>query len=61
MTHPTDNELRADLVAKHDWLRRNLSGMAALTTKRRIKEIERELESRGVDAKAPTAPPAVRG
>lgn len=48
MTHPTDKELLADLLAKRDWLRRNPTGMAALTTKRRIKEIERELESRGV-------------
>ncbi len=29
--------------------------MAGLTTKRRIKEIERELESRGVDFEAPKA------
>jgi hypothetical protein len=49
MTHRTDNELLVDLMAKRDWLLRNPTGMAALTTKRRIKEIERELESRGVD------------
>jgi hypothetical protein len=55
MTHPTDNELLVDLRAKREWLRRNPTGMAALTTKRRIREIERELESRGVDVEAPKA------
>ena len=48
MTSPTDNELLADLRAKRDWLRGNPGGMAASTTKRRIREIERELEARGV-------------
>jgi len=53
MTDRTDKELFVDLMAKRDWVRRNPTGMAALTTKRRIKEIERELESRGVDFAAP--------
>jgi hypothetical protein len=51
----TDKELLVDLLAKREWLRRNPTGIAALTTKRRIKEIERELESRGVDLDAPKA------
>ena len=55
MTDRTDKELLFDLVAKRDWLRRNPTGMAALTTKRRIKEIERELEHRGVSVEAPDA------
>ena len=55
MTEGTDKELLVDLLAKREWLRRNPSGMAALTTKRRIKEIERELESRGVDVEPPSA------
>ena len=45
MTHRTHNELLVDLMAKRDWLLRKPTGMAALTTKRRIKEIKRELES----------------
>lgn len=41
----THDEPLVDLMAKRDWLRRNSTGMAALKTKRRIKQIERELES----------------
>jgi hypothetical protein len=48
----TDNELIVDLLAKREWLRHNPTGMAALTTKRQIKALERELESRGVDVDA---------
>jgi hypothetical protein len=55
MADRTNKELLVDLLAKREWLRRNPTGMAALTTKRRIKEIERELESRGVDLDAPKA------
>lgn len=55
MTDLTDNELLVDLRAKRDWLRRNPTGMAAFTTKRRIKEIERELADRGVNVEAPDA------
>jgi len=55
MTDRTDKELLVDLLAKREWLRRNPTGMAALTTKRRVKEIERELEIRGVDVEAPNA------
>ena len=52
MLHLTDNELLVELRAKRDWLRANPTGMAASTTKRRMKEIERELASRGVDVDA---------
>jgi hypothetical protein len=52
MTDPTDNQLLVDLRAKRDWLRANPSGMAAATTKRKMKEIERELERRGIDVDA---------
>jgi hypothetical protein len=53
MSDKTDNELLVDLRAKRDWLRHNPGGMAAQTTKRAIRALERELESRGVDCAAP--------
>jgi hypothetical protein len=52
MTDLTDNELLVELRAKRDWLRTNPSGMAAATAKRKIKEIERELESRRIAVEA---------
>ncbi len=55
MTPRTDKELLVDLLAKRGLARRNPTGMAALTTKRRIKEIERELESRCVDSEVSKA------
>ena len=51
----TDSALLVELVAKRDWLRGRSPGMLTRSTERRMKEIERELESRGVDAEAPTA------
>lgn len=50
----TDNELLVELRAKRDWLRAAQSGMATTITKRRIKEIERELAARGIDLELAT-------
>lgn len=55
VTDMTDNALRVELLAKRDWLRGRSPGMLTRSTERRVKEIERELESRGVDAEAPKA------
>jgi hypothetical protein len=52
MTDLTDNELLVELRAKRDWLRANPKGMAAATTRRKMKEIEREVERRGIDVAA---------
>jgi hypothetical protein len=52
LTHRTDNEPLVELRAKRSWLRAHLTGMAASTTKRRMREIERELASRNVDVDA---------
>lgn len=52
MDHLTDNGLLVELRARKDWLRDNATGMAASTTKRRIRDLERELERRGVDVAA---------
>lgn len=51
----TDNALLVELLAKRDWLRGRSPGMLTRSTERRVKEIERELGSRGVDAEAPKA------
>jgi hypothetical protein len=56
----TDSALLVELVAKRDWLRGRSPGMLTRSTARRMKEIERELESRGVDAEAPTASSSAR-
>ena len=50
MTDVPDTELLADLEAKRDWLRSNPTGMAAAVTKRKIRELEREAERRGLEA-----------
>jgi hypothetical protein len=55
VTETTDSALLVELVAKRDWLRGRSPGMLTRSTERRMKEIERELESRGVDTEAPTA------
>jgi hypothetical protein len=49
MMDRSDKELRVDLLAKRECLVRNPAGMAALATKRRIKEIEREVDPRQLD------------
>ena len=51
MTDMTDNELLTELDAKRDWLRSNPTGMAGSVTKRKIKELEREAEQRGLETK----------
>ena len=55
LTDMTDNALRVELLAKRDWLRGRSPGMLTRSTERRVKEIERELESRGMKVDAPTA------
>ena len=55
VTEMTDNELLIELGAKRDWLRDHSIGVRARSTERRAKEIQRELESRGVDAVSPKA------
>jgi hypothetical protein len=55
VTEMTDTALLVELAAKGDWLRDRSPGVFTRSTERRMKEIERELESRGVNAEAPTA------
>jgi hypothetical protein len=52
MDDKSDDELLHDLWAAREWLRHNPTGMQAEMTKRRIRELERELKRRGVDVEA---------